>query len=176
MFMSMTIGNNMGISSGYNAGKTGGHKNVREYSNYLMGKYSCLKPGNNVAVSVTPGMLRKAMSDEKTGKWLERELAKAPDYIKSAQQSASARGSKLLSASIEFGEEYTTMCTLTVTDTPGTDEDIDKWLERVKENREKQKKSTFKGPDLKSVTDSFITEMSSVSWAKTAMSGFDMKA
>jgi hypothetical protein len=176
MFMSMTIGNNMGISSGYNARKTGGHKNVREYSNYLMGKYSCLKPGNNVAVSVTPGMLRKAMSDEKTGKWLERELAKAPDYIKSAQQSASARGSKLLSASIEFGEEYTTMCTLTVTDTPGTDEDIDKWLERVEENREKQKKSTFKGPDLKSVTDNFITEMSSVSWAKTAVSGFDMKA
>ena len=69
--MSMTIGNNMGISSGYNAGKTDGHKNVREYSNYLMGKYSCLKPGNNVAVSVTPGMLRKAMSDEKTGKWLQ---------------------------------------------------------------------------------------------------------
>ena len=54
--MSMTIGNNMGISSSYNAGKTDGHKNVREYSNYLMGKYSCLKPGNNVAVSVTPGM------------------------------------------------------------------------------------------------------------------------
>ena len=65
---------------------------------------------------------------------------------------------------------------MTVTDTPGTDEDIDKWLERVEENREKQKKSTFKGPDLKSVTDSFITEMSSVSWAKTAVSGFDMKA
>lgn len=174
--MSMTIGNNMGISSSYNTRKTDGHKNVREYSNYLMGKYSCLKPGNNVAVSVTPGMLRKAMSDEKTGKWLERELAKAPDYIKSAQQSASARGSKLLSASIEFGEEYTTMCTLTVTDTPGTDEDIDKWLERVEENREKQKKSTFKGPDLKSVTDNFITEISSVSWAKTAVFGFDMKA
>ena len=195
--MSMTIGNNMGISSGYNAGKTEGHKNVREYSNYLMGKYSCLKPGNNVAVSVTPGMLRKAMSDEKTRKWLERELAQAPDYIKSAQQSASARGSKLISVSIEFGEEYTTMCTLTVTDTPGTDEDIDKWLERVKENRKKQKAAgkktkkndaeeklteqkieefTFKGSNLKSVTDSFIAKMSSVSSVMTAVSGFDMKA
>ncbi len=195
--MSMTIGNNMAISSSYNTSKTGGYKNVREYSKYLMGKYSCLKPGNNVAVSVTPGMLRKAMTDEKTGKWLERELAKAPDYIKSAQQSASARGSKLLSASIEFGEEYTTMCTLTVTDTPGTDEDIDKWLERVEENREKQKAAekraekrdaeeklteqkieeyTFKGADLKSVTDSFIAKMSSVSFVMTAVSGFDMKA
>ena len=131
----------MGISNGYqnNTSKTGGYKNVREYSNYLMGKYSCLKPGNNVAVSITPGLLRKAMSDEKTGQWLERELSKAPDYIKSSQQAASARGSRLVYAAIEFGEEYSTMYTCTVTDTPGRDEDIDKWLERVKENKEKQK-------------------------------------
>lgn len=195
--MSMTIGNNMGVSSGYNVSKAGGYKNVREYSNYLLGKYSCLKPGSNVAVSVTSGMLRKAMSDEKTGQWLERELSKAPDYIKEAQQSASARGSKLLSVSIAFGEEYTTMCTLTVTDTPGTDEDIDKWFERVEENREKQKAAekraakrsteeklteqrieeyTFKGTDLKSVTDSFIAKMSSASSVMPATSGFDMKA
>ena len=48
----------MGISNGYqnNTSKTGGYKNVREYSNYLMGKYSFLKPGNNVAVSITPGL------------------------------------------------------------------------------------------------------------------------
>ena len=139
--MSMVIRNNMGISNGYqnNTSKTGGYKNVREYSNYLMGKYSCLKPGNNVAVSITPGLLRKAMSDEKTGQWLERELSKAPDYIKSSQQAASARGSRLVYAAIEFGEEYSTMYTCTVTDTPGRDEDIDKWLERVKENKEKQK-------------------------------------
>ena len=58
MFMPMIIGNNMGISNGYqnNTSKAGGYKNVREYSNYLMGKYSCLKPGNNVAVSVTSGL------------------------------------------------------------------------------------------------------------------------
>ena len=193
--MSMIIGNNVGIS-GYqnNASKAGGYKNVREYSNYLMGKYSCLKPGNNVAVSVTSGLLRKAMSDEKTGQWLERELSKAPDYIKQAQQSLSARGSRLISCSIEFGEEYTTMCVCGVTDTPGTDEDIDKWLERIKENKEKQKEAekkaaekklteqrmeefsyTFKGEDLKSVTDSFIAKMSSLSTTMSSMSGFDMK-
>ena len=193
-FMAMVIGNNMGISNGYqnSASKTGGYKNVREYSNYLMGKYSCLKPGSNVAVSVTSGLLRKAMSDEKTGQWLERELSKAPDYIKQAQQSLSARGSRLISCSIEFGEEYTTMCVCGVTDTPGTDEDIDKWLEKVKENKEKQKKAekkaaeekiteqrmeeyTFKGSDLKSVTDSFIAKMSSLSMTMSSMSGFDMK-
>ena len=162
-----------------------------------MGKYSCLKPGNNVAVSITPGLLRKAMSDEKTGQWLERELSKAPDYIKSSQQAASARGSRLVYAAIEFGEEYSTMYTCTVTDTPGRDEDIDKWLERVKENKEKQKaaekkaekkaaeekmteqrmeENTFKGADLKSVTDSFIAKMSSLSSTMSSVSGFDMKA
>ncbi len=193
--MSMMIGQNVGISSNYlnNTSKTSGYKNVREYSNYLMGKYSCFTPGKNVAVSVISGMLRKAMDDEKTGQWLERELTKAPDYIKEAQQSASARGSRLISASIEFGEEYTTMCVCTVTDTLGTDEDIDKWLERVKENKEKHKVAekkaekkaaeeklkeqrmeeyTFKGTDLKSVTDSFIAKMSSLS----SVTGFDMKA
>lgn len=193
--MAMVIGNNMGVSNGYQNGtsKAGGYKNVREYSNYLMGQYSCLKPGNNVAVSVTSGLLRKAMSDEKTGQWLERELSKAPDYIKEAQQSASARGWRLVSCSIEFGEEYTTMYTCTVTDTSGTDEDIDKWLERIEENKEKQKKAEkkaaeeklteqrmeeyiFKGADIKTVTDSFIKKMSSLSTTTSPITGFDMKA
>ena len=193
--MAIVVGNNMGVSNSYqnSIGKAGGYKNVREYSNYLMGKYSCLKPGNNVAVSVTSGMLRKAMSDEKTGQWLERELSKAPDYIKQAQQSASARGWRLVSCSIEFGEEYTTMYTCTVTDTSGTDEDIDKWLERIEENKEKQKKAekkdaeeklteqrmeeyTFKGADLKSVTDSFVIKMSSLCTTLSPITGFDMKA
>ena len=193
--MAIVVGNNMGVSNSYqnSTSRAGGYKNVREYSNYLMGKYSCLKPGNNVAVSVTSGLLRKAMSDEKTGQWLERELSKAPDYIKQAQQSASARGWKLVSASIEFGEEYSTMYTCVVSDTPGTDKDIDKWLERIEENKEKQKKAekkaaeeklteqrmeeyTFKGADLKSVTDSFIKKMSSLSTTMSPISGFDMKA
>ncbi|MBR5597191.1 MAG: hypothetical protein IKW30_07280 [Lachnospiraceae bacterium] len=191
--MALVIGNNTGFISGYQTNKSSEYKNVREYSNYLMDRYSCLKPGNNVAVSVTPGLLRKAMGDEKTGQWLERELSKAPDYIKAAQDSASSRGSRLVSCSIEFGEEYTTMYTCTVTDTPGTDEDIDEWLERIKENKEKQKKAekkaaeeklteqrieehTFKGPNLKSVTDSFIKEMYSLGNVESIITGFDMKA
>ena len=193
--MAIVVGNNMGVGNSYqnSTDKAGGYKNVREYSNYLMGKYSCLKPGNNVAVSVTSGLLRKAMSDEKTGQWLERELSKAPDYIKQTQQSLSVRGSRLISCSIEFGEEYTTMCVCGVTDTPGTDKDIDKWLERIEENKEKQKKAekkaaeeklteqrmeeyTFKGADLKSVTDSFIKKMSSLSTTMSPITGFDMKA
>lgn len=177
----MLIGN-VGVHAGYSnsTSKSNSYKNVREYSQYLMGKYSCLTPGNNVAVSVTASMLRKAMNDEKTGNWLERELGKAPDYIKQAQQSASARGSKLLSCTIEFGEEYTTMCVCAVTDTPGTDEDIDKWLEKMKEKKEAQKeleeRLIFRGKDLKSVTDSFIEKISVINSTVSDTSRFDIKA
>ncbi len=114
-------------------------KTEKEYANYLMKKYPCLSPGKNSVVSVTSGLLRKAMSDEKTSEWLERELSKAPDYIKQAQQSAIAHGSTLKFCSIEFGEKYSTMCTLTVTDGGGTDPDIDEWLEKVKKKRAERK-------------------------------------
>ncbi len=150
--MSMRIGDYAGISAGYqnNTSKAGKYNNVRDYSNYLMGKYSCLKPGNNAAVSVTSGLLKKAMADEKTGAWLERELAKAPDYIAAAQKSAIAHGSTLKSVSIEFGEEYSTMCTLVVTDGGGTDPEIDKWLEKVKENQAKKNEEEKKLEQRKS--------------------------
>ena len=192
MIMSMMIGNNVGLSGSYqnNTSKTNGYKSVREYSNYLMGKYSCLTPGKNVAVSVTSGLLRKAMGDEKTGEWLERELSKAPDYIKRAQHSAISHGSRLISVSIEFGEEYSTMTTIGVFGETGTDSDIDKWMEKIKESKEEKKVAeeklkeqkieaysyTFKGADLKSVTDSFIAKISSLSSTMSSVSGFDMKA
>ena len=85
--------------------------NEKDYSNYLIQKYPCQTPGKNAAVSMTGGLLRKAVADEKTGKWLERELAKAPDYIEAAQKSAIAHGSTIKFVSIEFGEEYSTMTT-----------------------------------------------------------------
>ena len=137
----MKIGDYSRINASYQdqANKTGKYNNVREYSKYLTGKYGCLTPGQNAAVSVTSGLLQKAMGDQKTGAWLERELGKAADYIESAQKSAAARGATLKSVSIEFGEEYTTMTTLTVTDGGGTDSEIDKWLEKVKKKRDKQK-------------------------------------
>lgn len=184
------IGNNVGISGTYqnNTSKTNGYKSVREYSNYLMGKYSCLIPGKNVAVSVTSGLLRKAMGDGKTGEWLERELSKAPDYIKRAQRAAISHGSRLTSVSIEFGEEYSTMTTIGVFGESGTDSDIDKWMEKIEESKEekrvagekvkKQRKEeysyTFKGGDLKSITDNFIAKMS-LSTTMSSMTGFDMK-
>ena len=169
--------------------------NVKDYSNYLMQKYPCLTPGKNVAVSVTGGLLRKAMADEKTGAWLERELAKAPDYIKEAQQSAIAHGSTLKSVFIEFGEEYTTMTVCTVTDGgEKTDPDIDKWLERIKQKKEKQKEEDkklekkqeeqrleetsstmeFRGKDLEDLTNQFTMKLSGT---MTLLSGgaFDIR-
>ena len=147
--------------------------NVREYSNYLTNKYGCLTPGKNAAVSITGGLLRRAMADEKTGEWLERELSKAPDYIKSAQQSAAAHGSTLRSVSIEFGEEYSTMTTIVVTDGGETDSDIDKWLERIKEKKAEKKeyeKRTerkeneysfeIRGKDLEDLTEQFGMKLS----------------
>ncbi len=114
---------------------------INDYSNYLRNKFPCLTPGTNVSVSITGGLLRKAMTDEKTGEWLERDLAKVPDYIKAAQQSAIAHGGTLKSVSIEYGEEYTTMTTVGVYgDEKETDPDIDKWLEKIKKKKEEQKK------------------------------------
>lgn len=170
--------------------------NENDYARYLMNKYACLKPGKNASVSVTSGLLRKAMKDEKTGEWLERELSKAPDYIKEAQQSAAARGSTLKIVSIEFGEEYSTMCTLTVTDGGGTDPDIDEWLERVKKKREeykaeekkleekkaeerKQEAATYKielkGTDLADLTRQFAMNLPT-STSPLLTGSFDMKA
>lgn len=166
------------IANGENTRKN--PNSVKEYSNYLTQKYGCLTPGANSAVSITGGLLRKAMTDEKTGAWLERELAKAPDYIKAAQQSAKAHGATLKSVTIEFGEEYSTMCTLTVTDGGGTDPEIDKWLERLKEKKAEQKKAEkrlekeqtvmesqedlysmeLKGKDLEDLTKQFSRKLS----------------
>lgn len=169
--------------------------NVKDYSNYLTQKYPCLTPGKNAAVSITGGLLRRAMSDEKTGEWLERQLSKAPDYVKEAQQSAQAKGWTLKSVSIEFGEEYTTMTVCTVTDGgEKTDPDIDKWLERIKQKKEKQKEEDkklekkqeeqrleetsstmeFRGKDLEDLTNQFTMKLSGT---MTLLSGraFDVR-
>lgn len=197
--MSMKIGDYTGISTGYqnnSTSKTGKYNNVREYSNYLTQKFGCLTPGKNAAVSVTGGLMRKAMADEKTGAWLERELGKATDYIEAAQRSAIAHGSTLKSVSIEFGEEYSTMTTVVVTDGGGTDSEIDKWLEKIKEKRDEQKaadkkleqkradaqeleaasyKMELKGKDLEDLTNQFSRQLS-LQAGVTAFGGFDVKA
>ena len=170
---------------------------VRDYQNYLTQKFGCLTPGKNVTVSVTGGLMRKAMADEKTGAWLERELGKATDYIEAAQKAAISHGSTLKSVSIEFGEEYSTMTTVGVFgDEGGTDPEIDKWLVKIKEKRDEQKaedkkleqkkaeaqelerasyKMELKGKDLAELTNQFSRQLS-MQAGVTALGGFDVKA
>ena len=135
--------------------------NVREYSNYLKGKYRCLTPCKNASVSVTSGLLRKAMGDDKTGEWLERELGKVTDYIRAAQKAAIAHGSTLKSVSIEFGEEYSTMTTTGVFDGGGTDSEIDEWLARIEEKKSEKKANEKKldQANIESDQDTFSMEM-----------------
>ncbi len=195
----MKIGDYAGISTGYqsSSSKSGKYTNVREYANYLTGKFGCLTPCNNAAVSVTGGLLRKAMDDEKTGEWLERELSKVPDYIEAAQKSSVAHGGTLKSVSIEFGEEYSTMITLGVFGDEGsTDPEIDRWLEKIKEKKEEQKAEEkkkakeqkqeeqeanevsfnmeFRGKNLKDLTNQFTMKLSGT---MTLLSGgvFDVR-
>lgn len=187
----MLIGNNVEINNGYQntTSKSSGYKNVREYSNYLTNKYACLTPSKNVVVSITPSLLRKAMGDEKTSQWLEKELGNVAGYVEKAQRSSIAHGGKLTSVSIEFGEEYSTMTTIGVFGDEGeSNNEIDKWLEKIKENKEEQKKLeerrkekdskysyTFKGKDLESITDDFIKTLSTRSSTSSPLLGFDMK-
>ncbi|WP_022758949.1 hypothetical protein [Butyrivibrio fibrisolvens] len=170
--------------------------NVKEYSNYLMQKFGCLTPSKNAAVSVTGGLLRKAMSDEKTGEWLERELSKVPDYIEAAQKSSIAHGGTLKSVFIEFGEEYSTMTTIGVFGDEGsTDPELDKWLEKIKEKRMEQKEAEkrleqkqkeqkmegasfnmeFRGKDLEDMTKQFILKMSGTN-SLLRSGAFDLRA
>ena len=169
-----SINNNMGTTSKKPT-------NVKDYSNYLTQKFGCLTPGKSASVSVTGGLLRKAMSDEKTGEWLERELSKVPDYIEAAQKSSIAHGGTLKSVSIEFGEEYSTMTTVGVFGDEGsTDPEIDKWLDKIKEKRAGQKEAEkkleqkqqeqkideasfnmeFRGKDLEDLTNQFTMKLS----------------
>lgn len=139
--MSIAIHSNSNINSFYLEKK---FRNVSDYSKYLNNKFKCLSPGNNASVSVSGGLMQKAMADEKTAKWLEKELNTIPDTIRAAQQAAISHGSKLISVSIEYTEDCTIMQTCGIFGDTGTDSDIDKWLEKIEEDRKEKKSSEVK--------------------------------
>lgn len=146
--MSMGITNNYSNYAGNmkaaNVVSTKKYQNIKEYSKYLTQKYRCLTPGKNVSVSVSPGLMRKAMGDEKVAAWLEKELASTGDMIKVAQKSAIGHGSRLTSVSIEYQEDCTIMKTCGVFGETGTDSEMDKWLEKIKESKEERKQAAKK--------------------------------
>lgn len=88
----------LNISSQYSTGSyatTGKSKSLNDYLKYLNNKYPCLTLGKSVSITISPSLFRKAMGDEKTGKWLEKELSRAPDYIKEAQNSILSIGKNI---------------------------------------------------------------------------------
>lgn len=143
-----------------------GFKNTNDYSKYLQEKYSYMNTGKTsmqgvpVTVSVSGAFLKKCMDnpekaalidrsvmqkacgDEKTAKWLEENLAIMPDVIRNAQKAAISHGSKLISVEFKFTNNGTEMTTCGIFGETGTDSEIDKWLERMKEDKEKEDKKT----------------------------------
>lgn len=135
-----------------------GYKSVSDYSKYLKNKFQCLTPGQNASVTVSPGLMRKAMSDEKISKWLEKELSSIPDTIRAAQRAAIGHGSRLESVSIEYTEDCTIMKTSGVFGESGTDTEIDKWLKKIEEDRQEKKLKENK-EDIKEQTMSLVNQL-----------------
>lgn len=130
------------VSSQYNTSSyatTRKSKSVNDYSKYLRNKFQCLTPNKNASVTVSLGLMRKAMSNEKTAGWLEKELSTIPDAVEAAQKAAIRHGSKLISVSIEYQEDCTVMSTCGIFGETGTDSEIDKWLEKIKEKKQEEK-------------------------------------
>ena len=96
----------------------------------------------NASVLIDGSVMRKACGDEKTAKWLEENLAIMPDVIRNAQKAAISHGSKLISVEFKFTNNGTEMTTCGIFGETGTDSEIDKWLERMKEDKEKEDKKT----------------------------------
>ncbi|MCB5480229.1 hypothetical protein LIP84_18905, partial [Roseburia faecis] len=96
----------------------------------------------NASVLIDRSVMQKACGDEKTAKWLEENLAIMPDVIRNAQKAAISHGSKLISVEFKFTNNGTEMTTCGIFGETGTDSEIDKWLERMKEDKEKEDKKT----------------------------------
>ena len=128
--------------AGYTMNSANKFKNVSDYSKYLTNKYKCLTPCKNASVLIDGSVMQKACGDEKTAKWLEENLAIMPDVIRNAQKAAISHGSKLISVEFKFTNNGTEMTTCGIFGETGTDSEIDKWLERMKEDKEKEDKKT----------------------------------
>ena len=145
----------LNINSQYNTSSyatTGKSKSVSDYSKYLSNKYPCLTPGKSVSISIAPSLLRKAMGNEKTAKWLEENLAMEADLMQKQQNMCKARGERIVFQTTEYVDEgVMTSSIMTVTDSePNTE--IDEWLEKIKEKKEEQKKAEKSQEDIRTVT------------------------
>ena len=93
---------------------------AREYGNYLIQKYDCLR-NTDYPVTISGSLLQKAAGDEKTAKWLEYNLALMPGCIEKEKAAVEARGAKIISCQCVInGYDSMTSYICTTDDPDGT--------------------------------------------------------
>lgn len=141
------IGNDAVYANGYkNTKNVNGKANnktygsAREYGNYLIQKYDCLR-NTDYPVTISGSLLQKAAGDEKTAKWLEYNLALMPGCIEKEKAAVEARGAKIISYQCVInGYDSMTSYICTTDDPDGTfaKENAEKRAEEKKEAEEKK--------------------------------------
>lgn len=140
------IGNDAVYANGYkNIRNVNGKANkaygsAREYGNYLIQKYDCLR-NTDYPVTISGSLLQKAAGDEKTAKWLEYNLALMPGCIEKEKAAVEARGAKIISYQCVInGYDSMTSYICTTDDPDGTfaKENAEKRAKEKKEAEEKK--------------------------------------
>lgn len=116
------------------------YANVRDYKNYLMDKFECMK-NKDYSVEINSSLLAEAAGDEKTAKWLEYNLSLIPKAVDGIKSAVEARGAKLVSCSIKingYDSMRAEVCTKDEAD-PGTEKARKRLEEKIKKIREEKK-------------------------------------
>ena len=139
--MEVTGVNHYSGYTSYQAGTAGrAYSNAREYKNYLIKNYDCLR-SKDYSVSINSSLLSQAMGDEKTKKWLEENLALIPETVERTKAYVAASGARIISQTITING-YDSMteetCTQDVVDT-GTEKTKKELEERLEKRRTERK-------------------------------------
>lgn len=116
------------------------YTNVRDYKNYLMDKFECMK-SKDYSVEINSSLLAEATGDEKTAKWLEYNLSLIPETIEKTKSMQEARGCKVLSCTVKINGYDSMTEEVLVTDEadPGTEKARKRLEEKIKKIREEKK-------------------------------------
>lgn len=137
--MSLSVTSGYGSYAANSAGNN--YKNTNDYFKYLFGKYKCLTPCKSASVTIDSRVLKKAMSDSNTAEWLEENLALMPKMFEDTKKFVEQRGSKLISTSALFTDDGIEVIVCSISDTESPNEELDKWLEKLKEDSKARKKA-----------------------------------
>lgn len=118
------------------------YQTTQDYREYLTKKYESLR-AEDYSVQISPGLLSKAKSDEKTAKWLEENLSLIPKGMDSLHSIVTAGGGRVISCEvrIEGYDQINTDVHAVYESDPGTEESRrrrEEIRERRKEEQEKE--------------------------------------